>query len=122
MSSRYEIDQQGTVTIIRFFETPSYEETTLILDILAEKELYEKRLWDLTLIKFDFTMEEIKAIAEYGKKAFIKPNKSAFLAKDDLAFGEMRMLEVYRGQKEFAESRAFRDLDEAFHWLNEADH
>ncbi len=78
--------------------------------------LYEFRLFDLTGISFDLLSEEIKEIAEYGKRKFTKKNRAAYVAPSDLAFGEMRMFSVFREQ-DIAEIRTFRNKEEATEWL-----
>lgn len=69
-------------------------------------------------IKFDFTVDEIKQISEYGKMKFTKPNKLAVYALDDLVFGEMRQFMVYREEEGKVFPRAFRNKEEALEWLN----
>ena len=63
-------------------------------------------------------MTEIKAIAEYGKSKFIKPNKIALIAPDDLAYGNMRQFIVYREQEEHSVACVFKNEREAILWLN----
>ena len=106
------------ITKIKFLVSPSLDLCKSIIDEIVEHYPYEKRLWDLSEIKFNFTHAEIQAIAEYGKEKFTKPNKLAVFALDDLAFGEMRQFEVYRGEEGKALPRAFRNEQDAIDWLN----
>ncbi|MBN2426739.1 MAG: hypothetical protein JXK94_00220 [Deltaproteobacteria bacterium] len=62
-----------------------------IIDELVERDIYERRLWDLSKIDFAWSFEKLQALAEYGKNVFKKPNKLAFYAPKELAFGEMRI-------------------------------
>ena len=119
MSKNYSIECINGITRIQFSSKPSYSEAQTIIDDIAENFPYEKRLWDLSNIKFNFTMNEIKAISAYGKSKFLKPNKLAIIAPDDLAYAEMRVFEVYREQEEHAVARAFRVEKEALEWLNQ---
>lgn len=41
-----------------------------VIDTLAAENSYHLRLWDFTNVLFDFTKEEIQAIARYGKTKF----------------------------------------------------
>ena len=119
MSKNYSIEYINGITRVQFSSKPSYSEVKTIVDDIAENFPYEKRLWDLSNIKFNFTMDEIKAIAAYGKTKFLKPNKLAIIAPDDLAYAEVRVFEVYREQEEHAVARAFRAEKEALEWLNQ---
>jgi len=118
MSINYEIEYKNGITKINFLKRPDYKEAQKVIDEIAENFPYEKRLWDFTNIKFDFTMKEIEDIAEYGKMKFVKKNKMAMIAPGDLAYGELRALGVYREQDGHAASRVFRTEQEALDWLN----
>jgi len=118
MSDRYQISHNDGITKIKFLVKPSYDQVKLIIDDISENYPYEKRLWDLSEINFDFTTDEIQKIAAYGKLKFTKPNKLAIYAIDDLAFGEMRQFEVYREEEGKSLPRAFRSEQEAIDWLN----
>ena len=89
-----------------------------IIDEIVQGYPYEKRLWDLSEIKFDLSLNEIKLISEYGKSKFTKTNKLAIYATNDLAFGEMRQFEVYREEEGKVIPRVFRTKQDAISWLN----
>jgi hypothetical protein len=74
-------------------------------------------LWDFSRIKFDFTVEEIKSIAQYGKSKFCKPNKLAIVAPDNWAYIELHIFQAHRHQKNISETRVFRTVPEAEKWL-----
>jgi len=118
MDKTHEIIYEGGVTVVKFIMKPSFDQVKLIIDDISENYSYEKRLWDLSEIDFDFTTEEIRLIAEYGKRKFTKNNKLAVFATSDLAFGEMRQFEVYR-EEEISTPKVFRDKQNAINWLNE---
>ena len=118
MSDTHIIKLIDGITTIKFLVSPTLKQVMLIIDDIVENYPYEKRLWDLSEIQFDFTVNEIQQISEYGKHKFTKPNKLAVYALDDLAFGEMRQFMVYREEEGKSVPHAFRDKQEAIEWLN----
>ena len=120
MSDICTIKHSEGITEIKFLVSPTYVQVVSIIDDIVENHPYEKRLWDLSEIQFNFTSSEIVQIAEYGKQKFTKPNKLALFALDDLSFGEMRQFMVYREEQSKAIPRAFRNKQEAIEWLNSA--
>lgn len=118
MSKNYLIDYIDGITRIKFLHKPTYDEAKMAIDDIAENFPYDKRLWNISNIHFNFTIGEIMSIAEYGKTKFTKPNKIALVASDDLAYGEMRQFEVYREQENHSETKVFRGEQEAIEWLN----
>ena len=119
MSKIYLIEHVNGITSIRFSKNPTYSDAQTVIDDIAENFPYTKRLWDFTNIKFDFTMDEIKAIAEYGKSKFIKPNKLALVAPDNWAYIELHIFQAHRKQKELSVARVFRTEQEALDWLRQ---
>ena len=117
MSNDYTISHENGITKVKFFIQPTVDLAKQIIDEIVDKYPYDKRLWDISNIEFDFTLAEIKIIAEYGKLKFINPSKIALLAVDDLAFGEMRQFGVYR-EEDKVHTRVFRNQQEAIDWLN----
>lgn len=107
------------ITCIQFGVAPTYQEALRVIDELADKYPYEYRLWDFSNLQFDFSMTEIRDIAEYGKRKFRKQNRLAMVAPDDLAYGELRAFEVYREEDGHATARVFRTIEEATDWLAE---
>lgn len=118
MSKTHLISYENGITKIKFLVSPSFEQVKLIIDEIAEKHPYEKRLWDMSEIKFDFTADEIQKISDYGKSKFTNPNRLAIYALDDLAYGEMRQFEVYREEEGKSISGVFRNEQDAIDWLN----
>ena len=112
----YRIEFENGITCIRFTANPTYADVQQAIDDLAKNQAYEFRLWDFSDIAFDWSMNEIQNIADYGKEKFTKPNKAALVAPKDLAYGLMRAFEVYRKQ-EHAHARVFRTRQEALAWL-----
>ena len=119
MSKNSTITVDNGVTTIRFDAAPAYEAVRQVIDEIAAKYPYEIRLWDFSNIEFDFSMSDIRAIAEYGKLRFKKPSIVAIVAPDDRAYGEMRVFEAYREERGHATARAFRTLGEAKRWIED---
>ncbi len=117
MGTNHIIEYVDGITEIRFSQAPSYADARAAIDDIAANFPYAKRLWDFSNIAFDFTMDELYSIAEYGKLTFTQPNKAAIVAPQDLAYGEMRAFEVYREQADHATARVFRTREEALAWL-----
>ena len=117
MGDSHKIEVIDGITVIRFERAPTYEEAQAAIDDLATSFPYELRLWDFSESDFDFSMNEIRNIAEYGKKKFVRPNSAAVVAPRDLAFGELRAFEVYRVEEGHSNARVFRTEAEAVRWL-----
>jgi len=118
MKEIYTLSNIDGITKIKFAENPSYDLVKTIIDELAEKDLYMRRLWDLREINFDWSSDMLRDIAEYGKNKFLKPNKAAFVVDTDLAFGEMRMFMVYREEEDKTYPNVFRIYNKAIEYLN----
>lgn len=118
MSKGYHISVTGGITIIQLNHNPSYDLVKSIIDELSEKELYLLRLWDLRGTNFDWSTDMLTAIAAYGKRKFIKPNKAAFLVDMDLAFGEIRVFMAHREEEGKSYPSVFRDYEKAMEFLN----
>ena len=117
MLKNYSIKLVNGITIIQFTKKPTFDEAQIVIDDIAENFPYTKRLWDFTNIKFDFTMDEITAISEYGKLKFINPNKLAVVAPDNWAYIELQFFQGHRQQKEHSDVRIFRTTQKAVEWL-----
>ena len=74
------------------------------------------RLWDLR-VGVTLEADEIRQIATHAR-AVSGPGRLAMLTSDDISFGTLRILEVYRKAPSL-ETRVFRDEAEAYAWLRE---
>ena len=119
MSENCTITVDNGITTIRFDAAPTYEEVRQVIAEIAADYPYEIRLWDFSNIEFDFSMSDIRAIADYGKLRFEKPSIIAIVAPDDRAYGEMRAFEVYREEEGHATARVFRTIAEATRWIED---
>lgn len=115
----HEISVEDGITVIKFLAKPTYQDLVNIIDDIIENYPYERRLWDLSEINFDLSLSEIQQIADYGKQKFIKPNKLALFATQNLVFGEMKQFEAYREEENHALPKVFRSKTEAMDWLKE---
>ena len=117
MDNKYLIEHVDGITRIEFSKNPTYSDAQDVIDEIADNFPYEKRLWDFSKIRFDFTVEEIKSIAKYGKSKFSKANKLAIVAPDNWAYIELHIFQAHRRQKDLSETMVFRTVPEAENWL-----
>lgn len=118
MSKNYKIEYLNGITRVEFLTKPTFEDGIAAIDDISENYPYEKRLWDLSKTEFDFTLQEIIGIAAHCKSKFTKPSKIAYIASDELTYGEMREMMVYREADPLAEVYVFRTEKEALDWLS----
>ena len=118
MEKVYSIKHTDGITEIKIFQNFNLDQGKEILDDIEKNYPYARRLWDFSVVVLKYSMDDIKSVAEYSKKLFTKPNKTAFYTLSDLTFGEMRQLAVYREEEGKTSARAFRDKQEAIDWLN----
>jgi len=107
------------ITTIVFSEDPTFDVCKAVIDELAATKSYHFRLWDFSEVLFTFSMDEIKAIARYGKARFLDKNRLAAVAPQDVAYGMLRAFEVYRDEDAHSVARVFRKEEEARAWLKE---
>ena len=105
------------ITEIHFSKAPTIGDARDVIDRLADENSYHLRLWDFSDVLFDFTMDEIREIAAYGKTKFPEPNRMALAAPQDLAYGTLRAFEVYREEERHSIPKVFRTKPEAMEWL-----
>ena len=60
MSKKYTITYKDGITKIKFLAKPTLDQIKHIIDEIVENYDYEKRLWDLSEIKFDLSTNEIQ--------------------------------------------------------------
>lgn len=83
------IEDENEITRTQFSTNPTISDARDVIDDIADNFPYEKRLWDFSNIKFNFTIDEIKSIAKYGKSKSIQPNKLAIVSPDNWAYIEL---------------------------------
>ena len=115
--TKFTIGRENGITLIRFSEAPTVADAEEVIDRLAKENSYHLRLWDFSRVLFAFTMDEIRAIAGYGKTKFSDKNFLAAVAPQDLAYGTLRAFEVYREEEGHSDARVFRKEQEAIEWL-----
>jgi len=117
VSAKHTFEYIDGITVVRFSEMPTFVDAKLIIDQLAKENSYHLRLWDFSRVKFDFTMDDIRTIAKYGKSKFLEKNFLAAVALQDVAYGTLRAFEVYREEEGRSSVRTFRTEQEAMDWL-----
>ena len=95
MSSNFVVEQQEGITTIRILRRLDVQQFLAMMDEIAEQEIADRRLWDATR-NFNFSAEEIRQIAVYVRAVFPRAQRVAFVAADDLTFGQIRMFEAFR--------------------------
>ena len=115
MNSGYSIEHSDGVTTIRLSRNLELDDIFEVIDEVAAKDQCNRRLWDLTA-GFDFTNQQIEEIANRGKLRWPNASRVAYVASNDLAFGLLRMFEVFREQDHY-KTGVFRDEQEALRWL-----
>ena len=101
----FSTETSGEVVIIRLVDNIAASEVIKSLDEIAEAtKSFSCRLWDVSS-GIKFSSSQIKEIASHRKK-WPTPSKVAYLARDDLSFGLLRMFEVH-GEREQLETRVF---------------
>jgi len=111
----YEIEDQSGISIIRLKRKLEFEEIIQVMLAVSTETVSEYRLWDMAA-GYDFSTEQIQAIAALGKQLWPDSARVAFMVKGDLAFGLVRMMEAYRDQEGYL-THAFTDEAEAIRWL-----
>ena len=76
-------------------------------------------MWDLTGAKPSFTADDLRDVAAYVRaNRPVDAGRIAIVATEDLVFGMGRMFEVFASDLQ-AETRVFRELEQARRWLLE---
>jgi len=117
MSTDFTFERNGDITKIRLHRQLTLDEILNVVDEIAQSDISNRRLWDLTDY-FNFESDEIAKIAERGRTHWPSSSRVAYIAADPLSFGLLRMFEVYREQENY-ETRVFREEQDALKWLME---
>lgn len=122
MNSNFSIQKLDNLTIVRLLDDLNLTQILAVIDEVALQDDGNHRIWDLTKC-FSFTSEQIRQIAEHAKRKWTQPSKVAYIATDDLAFGLLRMFEIYRddGSGQF-QTMVFRNEADALAWFGEDAH
>ncbi len=115
MSRDFIVEQQDGITTIRLLRRVSVEEFLVMMEDVVKHEIGDRRLWDATR-NFNFSAEEIRQIAVRVREIFPHAQRVAFVAADDLTFGQIRMFEAFRDSQDFP-TKVFRDEPTARAWL-----
>ena len=109
------------VTLVTYLEQPTLEDTKRVIRYLANEGLYGRRVWDISKIDFPYSVDELRDIANYGRRKLGEANRLALVVKDTVGFGSTRAFVAYREADDVARARVFKSLDEAMQWAREDD-
>lgn len=117
MSRNFVVERQDGITTIRLMRRLKVEDFLRMLDEIAEQDLGDRRLWDTTN-NFNFSSDDIRQIAGRVRSILPTAERVAFVAADDLTFGQVRMFEAFHDQGDFP-TRVFRNERDALVWLQD---
>ena len=104
-----------SIIIINFYQPPKASDVFHAIDEISKIDSTGFRLWDLSE-GFDLSTEDILEIAKYARNKWPHTVKVAFIASDNLAFGNLRMFSSYR-QKDNEQFMVFRNKEEAIEFI-----
>ena len=115
MSSKFVVEHLDGITTIRLLQRMDVEQFIEMIGEIAKQDVGDRRLWNVTR-NFNYSSEDIRHIAARVRAIFPDAERVAFVAADDLTFGQVRMFEAFRDSKDFP-TKAFRDEPAARAWL-----
>jgi len=118
MSDCFTFQAIDDIAIVTFTERPALADIFLAIDRIATTDCQQLRLWDFSKKGFNFSKDELRQIAIYGKSRLATPARLAIVAGELLSFGLSREFEAYRDEDDL-ETMVFRDPDAARTWLEE---
>lgn len=115
--NKYSINIENGITHVRFNETLRYNDIKPLVQSLAGKNIYRKRIYNVIDVGFELSKEEIIKLSNLGKNIFKEKNRGCIVTNQILPFGEGRQFSTYR-EDEYCEFDVFKKIDEAIIWLN----
>lgn len=109
------------VTIATFRKPASVDDAKSAIRYIAGKGIYHRRIWDVSKIDFPYSLQELRDLAYYGRDKMGESNRLALVVKDTVGFGSSRAFSTYREGDDVAESRVFKNLDDAMQWVKQDD-
>jgi hypothetical protein len=113
----YSVDSKESGFYHVKFQSPlSFEE---ILSAIEESEGFvntERELWDLSGTDFNLSSDQLSIFAARTRRKTNKPQKTAIVALEDLAYGLARIYSVHREEQQ-TEVNVFKSEEEAIRWL-----
>lgn len=118
MAQSIHIEEQAGILVIRVTGSLGSEEARQAIEKTRSDTPASAlpRLWDLSAADADLSRDEIRRIADLAQREEHSPARIAMLVSGDLAFGQTRILGVFR-ETERTEVQVFRDEASARHWL-----
>ena len=117
-----EIRIDNGITIVKLLTEFNYEMGLEVINYLSDNNLYEYRVIDYNGFSWHINHNEVVSMTNYSKSAFPEKNFVAFSANDDLAYGTLRELSVFRAQEGFTQVGVFRTLQESLDWMQAHKH
>lgn len=105
------------ITIVTMWRSPSLSEAIDILNELAQRDSYHRRLFDFGDREFTMSHSDLLSMVEYSKNLFTAPNVMACVASMDASYGMLRVVAAYREQANMSLPKVFRTRQEAWDWL-----
>lgn len=119
MNSLCSVEDSDGITTIRLKESLNLESALEVIDFVGQWKPSNRQLWVATE-KFSVTAIEAEEIAARDRLQWPVRSRVAYVAADDLSFGILRMLEVFR-MEDNCQTQVFRDEKIALAWLKEWD-
>ncbi len=113
----HSISREDFIVCIRFDLPPTKQEVMGINRQLVAMKDVGYRMWVIPPA-FDLSQKEIREIAHDGNQLGFPPSRVAMVASDDLPYGLLRMVDVYRENPDL-KTRVFRSEPDAVQWLTE---
>ena len=114
----FSVQEMDGITLVSIHDGLTYEQAITMLEHLAARDIYHFRCIDISAIRISLTKDEVTAMAAHSKSIFKEPNRSAIIAGDDLSYGIIRSLIVYREEDAHMQMNVFRDVKSGIIWLN----
>ena len=123
MSVHTEVDVKRNLMIHSFSETASLNTIVETIDAILSHPLYKPGMSMIWFcedgVEVDIDSEEPQKISDYARKEldrFGQVYKLALVAKEDLAYGMLRMYQSWSGDRP-VEINVFRTMDDAQDWI-----
>jgi len=117
----YSVDcRENGLYIVRMKPPITFEET---MSAIKESENFigsQCELWDLSIAGYDFTNDQLEALAQRAKAKPKRPRKTAILVSHDFQYGLSRVYSIH-SQNDDTKLQVFRSEEEALIWLNDTE-
>jgi hypothetical protein len=115
MNKVYQIEILEGIVVVRFKQSPKFNEICSALDDIKDIRPGNLRLYNLTC-GLNFSTDEIQRVAEYARSLQLPSGKVALVASFDITLGLLRAYEGYR-REERIKHMLFHSEHDAMAWL-----